>query len=38
MMVFAHCHQDPGSAVLDVPWSLDAPAEVPYQECTSDPG
>lgn len=28
--VFAHCHQDPGSAVLDVPWS--------HQECTSDPG
>lgn len=30
MMVFAHCDQDPGSAVLDVKWSLDATAKVPY--------
>lgn len=30
VMMFAHCHQDPGSAVLDVLWPLDPPAKVPY--------
>lgn len=30
VMKFAHRHQGPGNAVLDVQWSLDAPAKVSY--------
>ena len=33
VVVFAHPHQDPGSAVLDVLQSLYAPARDPDEEC-----
>ena len=33
VVVFAHPHQDPGSAVLDVMQSLYAPARDPDEEC-----